>query len=280
MRAMSRAILLRLLAILFGLPSSTAASATIFNADDRQYVIPARGSAFSAIGLVARGLLIERYGTGTLIDECHVLTAQHVLGLEGSPIGARARFTGALGTADEVTSEGTVVAAGGREAYPAQSFEALARDWVLIRLDTCLGARLGFARLRTQPIEASELAHVESAGYPVGRHRRTGLTVDPSCEIRGLYALVWLNDCATLHGTSGGPIFRIIQSDGKPQLEIYAIQSAGGDERKAVPFSAASANQATPVWGILPAIQKYLSQSSNALSEGREAAPQRLAIAR
>ena len=265
-----------MLALLFCFSSSTVATATIFDTDNRQYATPARGSPFSAVGLVTRGLLIERYGTGTLIDECHVLTAQHVLGSAGSPIGSRAKFTGALGTADEVSSEGTVVASGGREVYSAQTFEALARDWVLIRLDTCLGATLGFAKLRSQPVQTSELARVESAGYPVGRHRRTGLTVDPSCEIRGIYRLVWLNDCATLPGNSGGPIFRMIVSNGKPQLEIYAIQSAGY-ERKTAPFSAYTANQATPVWGILPGIRKYLSQSSTSLSETQ--APQRLATA-
>src|SRR5438094_5031488 len=114
-----------------------SSSAAIFDTDDREYVSTAPGSPFSAVGLVGRGLLIEHRGTGTLIDQCHVLTAQHVLGSTGSPMRLRVNFTGALGTMHQVSSRGTVVAAGELEKYGAadQRHEARSHDWVLIRLD-------------------------------------------------------------------------------------------------------------------------------------------------
>ena len=256
-------LLLRRLILIGGLVSNVA-TAAIFDSDDRQFVSTATGSPFSAVGLVSTGSIFGGYMTGTLVDECHVLTSQHILPAEASPIGKRLKFTGALGTTDEVSTHGTVVAAGGYEKYQEsnQQYEARAHDWILLRLDTCVGATLGFAALRAFPRGRDDLSHVESAGYPVGRKRRAGLTIDPLCRIRHSYALVWLNDCATLPGNSGGPIFELNTRSGKPQLEVYAIQSAGYYGRRAIPFRAGIENQATPVSAILPYIQPYLITSN------------------
>jgi V8-like Glu-specific endopeptidase len=240
---------------------SSFCRATIFDADDREYVSTAPGSPFSAVGLVTRGLIVEHFATGTLVDECDVLTSQHIFGSQDSPVGKRANFTGAVGTTFQVSSGGTVIAFGGLERYrgASQQYQARAHDWLLLRLDQCLGATLGFAELRNWPAGSDGLSHVQSAGYPVGRHRRSGLTLDPSCEVRGTYEQVWLNDCATSPGNSGGPVFRLDRSSQKPRLEVYAIQSAGFYERKAIPFRKGIENQATPVSAILPHIEAYLS---------------------
>jgi V8-like Glu-specific endopeptidase len=204
-----------------------------------------------------------------------VLTSQHILGQRASPIGRRLTFTGALGSKREVSSTGTVVAAGGYEKHQAadQRSEARGTDWLLLRLDTCLGAALGYATLRVGPKTAWELTSVESAGYPMGRSRRAGLTVDPSCQIRAVYALVWLNDCATLHGNSGGPIFRLSASGGRQQLEVFAIQSAGILQRKVMPFRQGWENQATPVSMILPQIRSYLSPRLSLTKDARDPPP-------
>jgi hypothetical protein len=87
-----------------------------------------------------------------------------------------------------------------------------------------------------------------------------------------VYAQVWLNDCASLPGNSGGPIFRLSRTNGHPQLEIYAIQNAGWYERKAVPLRAGIENQATPVSAILPNIERYLSKGSQPLGANQMAA--------
>lgn len=248
-------------AILLSWLCADVVHATIFGPDDRAYVTPARGSAFSPVGLVGRGLLIERYATGTLIDDCDVLTSQHIFSSQASPVGGRLKFTAGLGTPDQMSSEGTVVAAGGRGKYPSTSerYEKVAHDWILVRLDKCLGARFGYAFLKAWPRGVNDLSHLQSLGYPIDRNRLKGLTLDPSCEARGVYALVWLNDCAALPGSSGGPLFRLSTSkDGKSHMEIYAMQTAGFGKGANTSFWAANANQATPVAMILPYIQRYL----------------------
>jgi V8-like Glu-specific endopeptidase len=260
--------------ILLGAFCSSFASAAIFESDDRHYVSSDLGSPFSPVGLVKRGVLIEHFTIGTLVDECHVLTSQHMFNSQASPIGKRLAFTGALGSKHQLSSGGTVIAAGGLEKYRSndQQFVARAHDWLLLRLDKCLGMTLGFAKLRAWPSGADELAHLQSVGYPMDRRRSLGLTLDPSCGIRGVYTLVWLNDCASLPGNSGGPIFRLSQSNGRPRLEIYAIQNAGWYEPKAIAFRTGIENQATPVSAILPNIQKYLAQRSRPLGAAQTVA--------
>jgi V8-like Glu-specific endopeptidase len=252
------------IAVLFSGLFPSVGRATIFGADDRVYVTTARGLPFSPVGLVRRGLLIEHYGTGTLIDPCHVLTSQHLFGSNDSAIGGRVKFTAGLGTAGEVSSGGTVVLTGGRESYQSanEQYEAVAHDWMLIRLDKCLGAIFGYASLRTWPDGGIDLSGLKSLGYPVDRERLKGATLDPSCKVRGVYTLVWLNDCATMPGSSGGPLFRLSSSERGTTMEIYAIQTAGFGKGTNTVFWIGNANQATPVWMILPYIQQYFSRMS------------------
>jgi V8-like Glu-specific endopeptidase len=207
-------------------------------------------------------MLIKHYMTGTLVNECDVLTSQHILG--GRPaIGKRLKFTAAVGSPQQVSSSGTVIAAGGydRVRRSQQKFEATGADWLLLRLDKCIGATLGYAKLRAAPLNPSELGSVESAGYPVDRSRHR-LTIDPSCRIRSTSAEAWLNDCATLPGNSGGPLFRISSTGRRKQLEILAIQAAGYVEPRPIPFAPGWENRATPASAIAPAIRQFLTAPS------------------
>jgi V8-like Glu-specific endopeptidase len=244
---------------------ATEGPATIFGADKRVYVTTARGSPFSPVGLVRRGSLMEHYGTGTLIDQCDVLTSQHILTTGASAIGRRVKFTAGLGTLDQASSGGTVVLTGGRETHqsPKEHYEAVAHDWMVVRLDKCLGTTFGYAELRALP-PGGDLGGLESLGYPVDRDRRKGATLDPSCKVSAVYTLVWLNDCATLPGSSGGPLFRLSRSQRGTAMEIYAIQTAGFGRRPNTTFWSGNANQATPVWMILPQIQPDFSRVSEA----------------
>ena len=250
---------LLLAALICSFPSRPA-SAAIFDSDDRQFVSTVPGSPYSPIGLVRRRFP-GAYETGTLVDECHVLTSQHIFGDRRSPIGKRLTFTGAVGSKQQVSSGGTVVAAGGLENYRAadQLREARGNDWLLLRLDACLGRILGYAKLHEGPATAFELKSVENAGYPMDRSRRSGLTVDPSCEIRAIHTLVWLHDCATLQGNSGGPIFRLFIVGGMQQLEVFAIESAGIRQIRPIAYVPGWGNWATPVSMIMPNIQKLVS---------------------
>ena len=99
-----------------------------------------------------------------------------------------------------------------------------AADWVLMRLDKCLGKKLGFVTLATEPPALTR--DLKSAGYPYDRRDRGGITVDPACRIAGTRQRVWLNDCAALAGNSGSPIFSEIEQNGRTVLYVYAMQSA------------------------------------------------------
>ena len=236
-------------------------NAVIFDNDDRVQVSTAPGSIYSPIG-IASGAPETRYATATLVDRCHVLTSQHIFGTRRSPLGQRLWFSEAPGSTPRLRSAGTVIAAGGMERFsrPEQDYEARARDWLLIRLDACLGSVLGSAELSI-PANSAELDHVENAGFPVDKGLNHGLTVDPSCEVRSVWKLVWLHDCATRVGNSGGPIFRIVRDSPKPHLEVYAIESGGWPIGGIHSFNAEFANQATPVSQILPYIKQYLHNS-------------------
>jgi V8-like Glu-specific endopeptidase len=240
------------------------ADAAIFDHDDRRYVSTAPGSPYSPVGLVSRGLLVEHRTTGILVSDCHVLTSQHILGYGQSPLGERLRFEGARGTLQRVSSYGTVVAVGGlkRAETAAEQLEAGGQDWLLLRLDKCIGASLGHAILKTGALVPYEFQNLQSAGYPEDRSRDMGLTIDPSCRITGARGTVWLNDCAALPGNSGGPIFRLSASGSKPQMEVYAIQTAAYTWATAVPFMPGYDNQATPATLILPHIAQYLTANT------------------
>jgi len=177
------------------------------------------------------------------------------------PLGRRLKFAAGF-RPRTLTSGGTVVAAGGMEKVGAKSqpFEERARDWLLIRLDTCLGVNLGFAELATSPVNWSGSFEVQSAGFPKDKSRKV-LTLDPSCRVTSVRPLVWLNDCAVLSGNSGSPLFHFVGSGKDRRMQVFAIQSVAILSKKVVPLKAGWDNQATPSWVILPYIVSALSKT-------------------
>lgn len=247
--------LYRLLIFYFAALATSPSSAAVFDHDNRFTPPTEANSPFAPIGVVRplSGLgswALLRYTTGFLVDECHVLTAQHLLGDDTSPIGKRVRFTGGFTTPTRLTSHGTVISAGGLENYSgydrhkgSDRYEAArAHDWILIKLDQCIGRQLGYARL-TPELPAW---NVESAGFP-NKFFRQPLKLDPSCRIRYRTRLLFLNDCAVEPGNSGSPVFSEVRQGNNVVLEVYAIESAGWETTKPCSFSSANANIATPV---------------------------------
>ena len=243
-------------------PSQSA----IFDRDDRHYVSTAQGSPYAPIGKVIHGTLISEWSTGVLVDECNVLTSQDAYGIGRAPIGRRLNFKAAMGTPQQVSTKGTVVAVGGYEpTYTVKERSALGgRDWLLLRLDKCVGASLGYATLKTGPYSPYELQNVQSAGYPMRRHSKKWLTLDPACSITYSLGAVWLNDCATVSGDAGDPLFRVSASGSKPRLELMAIQVAGYNSYKPVPANPKFQNEAVPVALIARQIEPYLSARTRA----------------
>jgi hypothetical protein len=240
---------------------TTPAQASIFDRDDRQYVSTEEGSPYSAVGLVTQGFLMRSFTTGFLVDDCHVLTSQGVLGYGQAPLGKRLTFKTGIGTPRQESTKGTVVAGGGfrRNRTAEEQFNRGGRDWVLLRLDQCIGARLGHVILKAGPFSLYEFRNLKSAGFPEHRNKKNGLTIDSSCRIIASRGTVWLNDCATVKGDAGDPIFRISTAGVKPQMEVYAMQSAGFPQRSAVSLRPGYENQAVPMALIAPQIAPYLS---------------------
>lgn len=244
--------------------SAAPGHSSIFGRDDRQYVGIAAGSPYSSVGLVAQGLIMKSFTTGFLVDDCHVLTAQGVLGYGQAPFGKRLTFLTGLGTPRRQSTKATVVAAGGfrRNRTGEEQYERGGRDWLLLQLDQCIGAILGHVMLKTGPFSPYEFRDLRSAGYPAHRRRASGLTVDPSCNVIASKGTVWLNDCATVKGDAGDPIFRISTLGPRPQMEVYAMQSAGFEGGKPVSLTPGYENQAVPMSLIAPQIKRYLSAGS------------------
>lgn len=238
---------------------NASARAVIFDSDDRVQIHRELGSVYAPIG-IAFGTGRTRYATATLVGPCYALTSQHIFGTQKSPLGKRLWFAEAMNSSDALRSAGTVVAAGGMERFsrPGQEYDARSRDWILVQLDKCLGAILGSAKLSI-PKSESDIAHVQNAGFPVDRRMEKGLTIDPTCTIQSIWKLVWLHDCATRSGNSGGPIFRISQTSSKPHLEVYAIEAGGWRIRGVQTFSTQLANQATPAAEIIPFVSQFLT---------------------
>lgn len=239
--------------------AASAANAAIFDSDDRVVVPRERDSPYAPIGVVGTGIL-GRYATGFLVDECHALTVQHIFGRTRGK-GRRVLFTGGFSTNARKTVGGTVILDGGYERYgeagpPELRQRARAVDWMLIRLDQCLGSLFGSVRLQESSVIPQPLA---SAGFPRNGAFRGGLKLDPSCAIRGGNTEVLLNDCAARKGNSGSPLFRETTRRGRVVLDVYAMQSAALDAGDRVHlFDAGWANVATPMSQILPRIRPHL----------------------
>lgn len=252
-----------LVPLLIGLAG--VASASIFGADDRLVVSHAKGSPFAPIG-VAYNPTTDRYGTGFLVDECHVLTAEHVA-REGQGDSDGARFDFLVGQRSDLQFErrtgATVVTSGG---FSRKDWNRDA-DWLLLRLDQCLGREFGHLKLYSGG-PAPKRATFQSAGYPSDRVRLKGqLVVDPHCTLVGQAVRLWLHTCAGRAGNSGGPVYHYDPRAKDGAIEVYAIQAAAfgshvskEPERRHFdpdqPFT--GLNEAVPITNILPAISKYL----------------------
>ena len=232
---------------------SVPCSALIFENDDRAYA-PFEDTQFRSIGLIRTGL---GFGTGFLVDNCHVLTSRHVKSESENVLGARLAFIPAAKTA--IGSVGGTVIASGDVPIPdgkAGPKRDRRSDWLLLKLDRCVGAELGFVSLNGEPARVG--APLMNAGFPVDRPRQAGLTIDPACRVHYVTKIGALHDCAFLAGNSGGPMFDRTFEGGRVRLRAIAIGSAGYRDKKTFQFDAAKANVATLIAPILPALRDYL----------------------
>lgn len=244
---------------------STAAQSTIFEKDDRRYVRTTPGSIYSPVGVVSHnGTFLWHRSTGFLVDNCHVLTTQTGAssGYGRVALGKRVKFQTGISTPQHQTSKATVVAAGGveRPRTELEQSERGGQDWVLLKLDRCLGASAGHVILSPGFTSRDDSREVQSVGYPTLRPKNNGLTIDPSCRVIWGRGTVWLNDCATVRGDAGDPLYRITRSITNPQMVVYAMQAAAySTDGRPVSRVPGYENIAVPMGPIIPQIMRYLS---------------------
>ncbi|MBV9528327.1 MAG: trypsin-like peptidase domain-containing protein [Sphingomonas sp.] len=233
-------------------------SAAIFGPDDRVRAAPASAAIYNPIGLIESS---RTRGTGVIVSPCYAITAQHVIRYDGPVLGQRVWFTAALATHHPVQTAATTVASGGYERYVDghDPYEVPGSDWALLRLDQCLGSKFGYATLVDADPRKVSGAIVNSAGFPTLHLASRGPLIDPHCSITSVRPLALLNDCATMLGNSGGPIFQIVSTEtGKRRLFVYGLQVRGILRKYAACCRPGQDNVATPASEILSHIGQFI----------------------
>lgn len=243
---------------------ATQSVAAVFDQDDRIPVASDPGKPFSPIGVVYTASKTH-YATGFLVSECHVLTVKHVVGDNSPAENKRLLFgVGPRTMKGAWTTKGRVVANGqfmfrdsAREVGQGRS-----RDWLLLKLDNCLGRTFGFLTLTSARLDAG--FQVASAGFPRDRSLKFP-TLDPACKIRAPLGQTVLHDCASRAGSSGAPIFRQVSRNGISMVEVVAMHSAGVPDKGVRAFDYAYSSIAIPMGSILPKIRQLIASPSNQL---------------
>ena len=220
------------------------------------------GPDFLPIGIVTGGKGIA-YATGFLVSDCHVLTVKHAAGrvahVEGRRMMFRLPFAGPDGA-----SAGSIVAAGNLDLVADPNRLDRSEDWLLLRLDRCLGKRFGSLELsdppdKSGPIGSSAPAALFSAGFPIDQSWRRQLTIDPACRLRSVTGHLFVHDCSSLPGNSGSPIFATVWRDGRACVEVVAMHSTATAASRILAFRGEDGSVATRMADVLPAIRAYLS---------------------
>jgi len=247
------------------------AAANVF-VEDRREQLDSSLPIFRSVGMLVQP---EEGGGGTafLVSSCHIVTAYHVaipqrrstvdgnVGTVRAKVGKFAEFVIGPDPASPGTfathSRATVVAFG---KFSADSFDGMAGDWAILRLDECLGKQFGFLRIarpeRDSPMPRGELMTV---GFPRSRAKEPGITVETGCRARdhGPVAGLVGVDCAFEAGMSGGPVLEK-QSSGSWLVVGLIQQATGGTDRLLPSYSMAYRNQMVGVTAFRKALDRVL----------------------
>ena len=267
---MARSKLRAAACIAFGLVAEVA-SANMFVEDRREQ----RDSGLPIFRSV--GMLVHRQagggGTAFLVSRCHIVTAHHVAfpkerdgvmeNIEALPGKAGHASEFIIGSHPAIPgrfvarARATVVESG---SFSDGSFDGMAGDWAILRLDECLGRKFGFLNYaRPGPDGPMPRGELMTIGFPRSRARQAGITVETGCRARDhgpVEGLVGV-DCAFEAGMSGGPVLER-QGDGN-WLVVGLIQQSMGATDKVLPsYSMAHRNQVVPVTAFRKALDAVL----------------------
>jgi hypothetical protein len=212
-------------------------------------------------------------GTAFLVSRCHIVTAHHVAipqKIDGAT-GEVEPLPGKVGHAAEfiigphpaipgrflASAQATVVESGN---FSGSTFDGMAGDWAILRLDECLGKKFGFLKLaRPGPNSPMPRGELMTIGFPRSRAGQIGITVETGCRardhgpVKGLIGV----DCAFEAGMSGGPVLER-QVDGGWLVAGLIQQATGGTDRLLPSYSMAYRNQVVSVTAFRKALDEVL----------------------
>jgi V8-like Glu-specific endopeptidase len=185
----------------------------------------------NAIGVVTVPS-VKAFGTGFLVDACHVVTNKHVVfGKTGTPkTGAKVAFSaGETGDKNkpfvESMVDGKVIAHGKFDGTVSSENS----DWVVVKLSKSIGDKLGYIPLYQMDFKKMVGRPVSTAGFP-GSKTQNGkdfskIYGDLNCKITAtsIYGFMF-HTCQATPGQSGSPVVSK-GNDGK----YYAIAMISGD---------------------------------------------------
>lgn len=212
-------------------------------------------------------------GTAFLVSRCHIVTAHHVAipketdrateNIEPLPgkVGHAAEFIigphPAIPGRFVARARATVVELGN---FSSGTFDGMAGDWAILRLDECLGKKFGFLKYaRPGPASPMPRGELMTIGFPRSRARQAGITVETGCKARdhGPVAGLIGVDCAFEAGMSGGPVLER-QIDGSWLVVGLIQQSTGGTANLLPSYSMAYRNQVVSVTAFRKTLDEVL----------------------
>ena len=216
--------------------------------------------------------LVKSHSTSFLISPCYVLTNYHsVFGGSKEPSD---KFVASFFNFDPETKSNKMTRATPVAWGNYNQSTKRADDWALVKLDACVGKKIGW--LETDVRNTGELYNKEvaSAGYPIDK-KVTSLWIHRGCRFIEYsptnYENTFFNNCATRHASSGSPVFDL--ENGYPQVLALQASDRGGQEQILKSYSSDKANVAIDIRVILPKINQIISDDKMAFGSKNPSLP-------
>jgi V8-like Glu-specific endopeptidase len=203
---------------------------------------------------IKTGTKLTGTGTGFLINDCLVLTNQHVPSLENNADKFKdLSISFAVGAPSSdghskflLQSPGQVIAQG----HYSENIHEINQDWAIIKLDKPLGKTVGSIPVIIEgSIEQAEQLPVSSASFYLDKTDGSQLWGQKRCSLFRDFTSAdqMVTDCPSIPGASGSPIF--VQD---PRTKkIYAIGLIEGglyNGKLTAPVSGSNANSVVPLF--------------------------------